>query len=395
MESTLVKKQSTYKLIVPENVESKIRYLIRKFPSTEWSGVLFYTYEGTFENDDLVLTCRDIYPMDLGTSTFTTFNMSEDVASYMAENMELFDCQLGMIHSHHSMGAFFSGQDMQNLQQEAENTNNYLSLVVDTKGTYVAAITRRIQAQVEITIKMKDQQASFFGESSTVTSNGNIETKTSDKTIIEYYMLDVERHEVDNSLDYLDRRFEEIDAKKKEAAKLAPVSANTPSKVKDLFEDWDFDEYSRYYDGYSGYNSWLGGNQAKKESPKKKEEVSLDERTGLITIDKEYIHRLATYLITLSFIVDTKKVDLKQWVKKSLTKTYKKIFTSDYSQQAWFEFVINYAVDEISVLFKDLGVSPRDIEEAVGLGLYDELKPYEDNIYIKEYCDYIREYYMV
>lgn len=98
MESTLVKKQSTYKLIVPENVESKIRYLIRKFPSTEWSGVLFYTYEGTFENDDLVLTCRDIYPMDLGTSTFTTFNMSEDVASYMAENMELFDCQLGMVH---------------------------------------------------------------------------------------------------------------------------------------------------------------------------------------------------------------------------------------------------------------------------------------------------------
>ena len=395
MESTLVKKQSTYKLIVPENVESKIRYLIRKFPSTEWSGVLFYTYEGTFENDDLVLTCRDIYPMDLGTSTFTTFNMSEDVASYMAENMELFDCQLGMVHSHHSMGAFFSGQDMQNLQQEAENTNNYLSLVVDTKGTYVAAITRRIQAQVEITIKMKDQQASFFGENSTITSNGNIETKTSDKTIIEYYMLDVERHEVNNSLDYLDRRFEEIDAKKREAAKSVPVSANTTPKVKDLFEDWDFDEYSRYYDGYSGYGNWYGNSQAKKESPKKKEEVSLDERTGLITIDKNYIHRLAIYLITLSFIVDTKKVDLKQWVKKSLTKTYKKIFTSDYSQQAWFEFVINYAVDEISVLFKDLGVSPRDIEEAVGLELYNELRPYEDNIYIKEYCDYIREYYMV
>lgn len=100
---TLIKRDSTYKLTVPSDVEEKIRYLLRKFPSTEWSGVLFYAHEGTFENGDLHIICKDVYPMDLGDATFTSFSMNEDVASYMAQNIELFDCDTGLIHSHHSM----------------------------------------------------------------------------------------------------------------------------------------------------------------------------------------------------------------------------------------------------------------------------------------------------
>lgn len=99
----LIKRSNLYKLIVPRNVEEKIRYLLRKFPSTEWSGVLFYTFEGTFEGNDLVITCKDIFPMDLGNATFTEFTMDEDVASYMADNLELFECDMGLIHSHHNM----------------------------------------------------------------------------------------------------------------------------------------------------------------------------------------------------------------------------------------------------------------------------------------------------
>ena len=94
----MVKESSTYKLIVPEKVEEKIRYLLRKFPSTEWSGVLFTTHQGSFEENNLVITCEDIYPMDLGNSTYTEFKMSEDVAAYMAENIELFDCDLQLVH---------------------------------------------------------------------------------------------------------------------------------------------------------------------------------------------------------------------------------------------------------------------------------------------------------
>lgn len=95
-------------MIVPAKVEEKIRYLIRKFPNTEWSGVLFYSHAGGFETNDLVITCEDLYPMDLGTTGFTEFKMTEDVVSYMGENIELFDCQMGLIHSHHTMGKSFA-----------------------------------------------------------------------------------------------------------------------------------------------------------------------------------------------------------------------------------------------------------------------------------------------
>ena len=94
----LSKQSSTYKIIVPEEVETKIRYLLRKFPSTEWSGVLFTTHEGTFEDNNLVITCQDLFPMDLGNSTYTDFCMSSEVAFYMTEHPELFDCALGLVH---------------------------------------------------------------------------------------------------------------------------------------------------------------------------------------------------------------------------------------------------------------------------------------------------------
>ena len=105
---SLVKGDTSYKLIIPEKVEAKIRYLIRKFPHTEWSGVLFYSREGSFQNNDLVLTCEDIFPMDLGTSGWTEFQISADVAKYIAENIELFNCETGLIHSHHTMGKPFA-----------------------------------------------------------------------------------------------------------------------------------------------------------------------------------------------------------------------------------------------------------------------------------------------
>jgi hypothetical protein len=56
----LIKQSATYKLIVPRKVEEKIRYLIRKYPHTEWSGVLFYTHTGSFEDNNLVVTCEEI-----------------------------------------------------------------------------------------------------------------------------------------------------------------------------------------------------------------------------------------------------------------------------------------------------------------------------------------------
>lgn len=90
-------------MYVPRKVEEKIRYLCRKFPNLEWSGVLFTRHSGNFEDGTLEIYCEDIYPMDLGSPGFTQFKMDETVAAYIAENIELFDCDVQLIHSHNNM----------------------------------------------------------------------------------------------------------------------------------------------------------------------------------------------------------------------------------------------------------------------------------------------------
>lgn len=94
---------SSYKMIIPKNVEDKFRYLCNTMPNVEWSGTLFYDYIGSIETDDLVISCKDILLMDIGSSTYTEFDMSPDVIAYMTEHPELLDCQCGLFHSHNSM----------------------------------------------------------------------------------------------------------------------------------------------------------------------------------------------------------------------------------------------------------------------------------------------------
>lgn len=97
------KGSSSYKIIIPNKVEKLIRFLCERVWDTEWSGVLFYTPSGNFEDGSLEIRCEDILPMDIGSTTYTEFNMSPDVISYMAQHPELLDYKMGLIHSHNNM----------------------------------------------------------------------------------------------------------------------------------------------------------------------------------------------------------------------------------------------------------------------------------------------------
>ena len=81
--------------------------------------------------------------MDLGNATFTEYKMDENVAGYMAQNIELFDCDLQLVHSHHVMSTMFSGTDINTLREEGNERNCFVSLIVNNAGTYNAAVTRK------------------------------------------------------------------------------------------------------------------------------------------------------------------------------------------------------------------------------------------------------------
>lgn len=392
-----MKGSSIYKLIVLENVEEKIRYLLRKFPSTEWSGILFVTHEGSFENNDLVITCKDIYPMDLGNATFTEFTMNEDVAAYMSENIELFDCDLQLIHSHHQMPTQPSGTDLNTLKEEGNERNCFVSLIVNNAGKYYAAITRKVQTKSEVTVKKLGTFYEFFGEGAKNISPDHTETtKVIEKEVIEYFDLEVERHEVSNSLAYLDDRFDEIIEKKAAERKKSNNSSNIPPTG--TFFDW-------MHSKPTPKEQNLFDDAPDRESPalpSKGNSQSFQTNTDDWWPDPKKIHTAVVHIIACNLIINTDKFDLKQWITKHMKNVYIKVFGESSMYECehdacgafceWRDFIVQHTLDYFDttdVPFDDANLFQSRIAQSIN----DELSEYIDvNPFIASYMEALELY---
>lgn len=104
--SEVEKKNSVF---ITEKVARKVSFLIRKFPSIEWSGDLI----GYEDEKGFVVLDFEIPPQKVTSTTVTPERKSMPK-----------DC-IGVIHSHHSMGLGFSGTD-----KEFANGNHTVSILV-------------------------------------------------------------------------------------------------------------------------------------------------------------------------------------------------------------------------------------------------------------------------
>lgn len=371
----IVKMPATYKLVVPLDVEKKIRYLLRKYPSTEWSGVLFYTHEGNFEDNNLVMTCVDIYPMDLGTAVFTSFNVNEDVAHYIAENIELFNCDLGIIHSHHNMSSGFSGTDIATLKEEGSERNCVLSLIVNNEGTYSAAITRMVKTDYNITVHKLGTSYELFGEG---TVHKNIDStstvKCVTKEIVQYFMLDIDREVYNNPYDYLDDRFKEIiDSRKRD------IEKNINTSTDDNYLP-DFNSWRKYYKNKPENSKELPEFYKKTENTEEPRQLYLFGED----YDDDIAMDAAVKIVTCSVLNDSIYTDLSYYVNHVMDKEYKVEFDNPKSDlfYAWKEFIVSYVLDYVEC----------SNMEAFAANICKILSEYKDNPYIKEYCDELKQY---
>ena len=211
------------KLIIPSQVESKIAQACQQVYDREWSGVLFFTYEGTFETE-LTIKCKDILLMDVGSAAFTEYTMSPEVISYMVDN-DLLDCKTGHTHSHAGMAVFYSTTDMNTLREEGKDTNNFVSVVVNNKGDRIAAITRKVERCIEGTETSKYK---LFDTETT-------DTKECNRTFedIELYSIDVV---VESKDEQLSSRIKDLSKKCLPSTNGVVLNStksitNTPSKV--------------------------------------------------------------------------------------------------------------------------------------------------------------------
>ena len=381
---SLVQKSGTYnyKLIIPAEVERKIRFACQKVWSTEWSGTLFFTHEGSFENNDLVIRCVDIYIMDIGTQAYTEFDMNPDVIAYMTEHSELLDCQLGLIHSHAGFQTFFSGTDTATLKEEGRDRNNFVSLIVNNAGSYTAAITRRIKSkQVKESISYE-----FFGDG----EKQDTKEYVSDADEIEWFYLKIEKEGESYSFPDMAARLEEIKQAKAEKAKKAQIPA---------------------YSGNS-YGIKAGpANLVRKEIDKPKvvqptlfddvDDLSFDDDYsipyGQVTFDKATLKSLVLQLITGSIILSNdSKIDIFKWA-KSMSALYEKRFGKGEEGMENFkmwadtytDYLTWYVTDE---KLEELGFDETEICAICAHDMIEELTKLPENDYIKGYIDALQKY---
>ena len=200
----LIKKDNKYKLIITPALEEKIRFLCARFPNNEYSGVLFYDYTGRFEDNSLVLTAKDFCLMDYGSATYTEFDSSPEICTYMIEN-NLLECQQALCHSHNIMCTNPSGTDLNTLVEEGSFRNNFLSLIVNNAGNYTAMLTRKVK---HIPHVKEILEYEFFGEGTI--NLGTDEYDAVESYEIEYFFLDIEKPTVNISYTNLFDRINEI-----------------------------------------------------------------------------------------------------------------------------------------------------------------------------------------
>ena len=124
--------------------------------------------------------------MNKGTKAYTEFDTGTEGMEFLMENNEFLDCKQGLIHSHNSMGVFFSGQDTAELASNAPFHNYYLSLIVNNKNEMCAKI-----ASVGKVDEQKITNFEYTGENG-IKRSGNLNTNTKEDVVF-FYTCDIQK----------------------------------------------------------------------------------------------------------------------------------------------------------------------------------------------------------
>lgn len=320
---SLIDRHSTYKLIIPDLVQRKIREWCYHFPTKEWSGTLFYTVEGSFEDNSLVITCKDIYVSDIGSATYTEFEHNADIVAYQAMN-DLLDCYTGLIHSHNQMATFFSGTDRNTLIEEGMDMPHFLSLIVNNAGIYTAKITRRVSLQTS-----KITYPTFGGESKSE------EVESTVNEYIEAFPLEIDIQEDTSIKDEVTQRIKEIEAEKT-AVRRTNFSSYT--KEEDTFSDGE--------DGIFSTRKFPLQRTPIQPTLFPSEEIFSSKTDGSwvnIEVPQELAQRLLIQLVTGSITAGySDKFDIEKWCSSVMEKAFLRRFPDPQDLENWLDNYIEF-----------------------------------------------------
>lgn len=399
----LVHRQDIFKIVIPAEVEKKIRFLCKNIWDVEWSGVLFYKVEGAFEDKSLTIRCVDLFQMDIGTSAYTEFNVSPGMATYMVDHPELLEEGIyqGLIHSHNNMATFFSGTDTATLSAEGNDMAHFVSLIVNNAGKYTAGVTRKYKCVQ--TVSEKYTYPTWNGE-----VREGVETFDIEEEKLEWFNLDIVFEDATDDFETeMMERIKEIKESKKKVVTPMYGGRNYPqygnygkaiTPTKEVGSTFPMDE-DKYYGEKRG---WYDP-QKDKQLPAKQGELPFDQPEegnveipyGVVTVDPDIVQSIVRQLVTSSIIISNESaVDVKKWA-NSMESLYRRRFGSvkefEYFASNYVDYLINYTYDG-----DVMAVINNDDSVMAALLAYDvreELKKLPKNpwlsVYIKLMDDYI------
>lgn len=163
-----------------------MKFLCKNIWEVEWSGVLFYSNKGDFGTPKFEITLEHILPMNKGSQAYTEFETDETLVNFLMDNPENLTHQKGLVHSHNSMNVFFSGTDMDEIKENSEFYNYYLSVIVNNKEEITAKIAFR--GKNKEVIKREVSFKGTNGTPKTLTLNSTVE-----KDVVFIYNCDILR----------------------------------------------------------------------------------------------------------------------------------------------------------------------------------------------------------
>jgi hypothetical protein len=167
----VVDSKQTIKTVVTIDVYNKMKYLCQKISAVEWSGVLFYTVEGSIKDPEkMVITMQNILPLDKGTSGYTEYVLDDRLTNFLMDNPDHLGYKIGHIHSHNTMAVFFSGTDMDELTENSEAHNYYFSFIVNNKMEMTAKVGQMVTSESKSYIKALDDNGEEYISESLETS---------------------------------------------------------------------------------------------------------------------------------------------------------------------------------------------------------------------------------
>lgn len=225
-------------LKVTKNLQQIIDRLHYKVGATEWSGILFYklTKGNINQLKDLEFTADFLYPMNIGSHTYTEFNYSGEIINAYDLYEPGLESSTGLIHSHNNFSTFFSGEDQGELKTNAGMYNYYISLIVNFAHDYCAKIAFPSKTNVTSEYWVKDNNGKLFKRKS---------VKEESTILIGDLNVIIEDDVV--TPEWLNSRIEALELKKKQVVATTSVTSYTQKRLRGLDSGY-IQRSNNYYD---------------------------------------------------------------------------------------------------------------------------------------------------